>query len=104
MTAELELRLTQLLVLMVVTVLGCLMCARAYADEFIMSGGCYPKEVQAKFLKHGLKLDLSGNDRTRDSFAFIENRGQEYKIFTYKNLNEKEMLLMLQIITGADNG
>ena len=70
---------------------------QVYADKFQVPFECYPKEIQVKFAEHGLKLDLSGNDRTEDSFGFLENRGSEFYIYTYKTVEGEQLLLMLKI-------
>ena len=59
----------------------------SYADEIKIPVSCYPKEVQAKFLEHGYKLDLSANDREKDSWGFLVSRGSEFSIFTYKQID-----------------
>ena len=82
----------------ILIILMLLITTIAYADEYTIMGSCYPKKIQQQFADKGLKLDLSGNDRTPDSFGFILNEGTQFKIFTYKELNEEEMTLMLKII------
>lgn len=70
----------------------------AYCDEIRIPFNCYPKEIQADFAERGLKLDLSGNDRTPESWGFLENKGSSFSIFTYKPIIEKEFELITEII------
>lgn len=69
-----------------------------FADEFSIPFSVYPKQLQAKFKEHNLKLDLSGNDRTEDSFGFILNKGTSFSIFTYFNLTDEQMDVLLDIL------
>ena len=61
-----------------------LLCSLSYADSFRIPFSCYPKEVQKDFQIAGYKLDLSPNDRTEESWGFIESRGSHYFIHTYR--------------------
>lgn len=69
----------------------------ASADKLIISNTVYPRALQEEFAKNGVKLDLSGNDRTEDSWGFIENRGTEFWIFTYKNATMEDFDLVDKI-------
>ena len=63
---------------------------------------CYPKEVQAKFAETGRKLDLSGNDRTRDSWGFLDNRGGNFVIYTYRPATEADFKAIEEIVLLGD--
>jgi len=79
-----------------------LMCASmAYADKLIIPFDCYPKEIQTQFAETGRKLDLSGNDRTRESWGFIVNEGSQFTIYTYKSASQEDFTVMMNIIQGA---
>lgn len=69
----------------------------ATADELQIPFSCFPKEIQAKFLKYNLKLDLDGNERTKDSWGFLENKGSNYIIFTYRSVTQDELVLIMKI-------
>lgn len=71
-----------------------------YADEFRVPFSCYPKKVQAKFEEHNRKLDLSGNDRTEESWGFLESKGSNYVIYTYRPATEEDFQLIMDIIQG----
>ena len=85
-----------------------LITTNAFADKLGIPFSCYPRELQACFAKHGLKVDLSGNDRTYDSFGFIKNEGTEFWIYTYYNCTREELELIMKVIWesmgfGEDN-
>ena len=54
------------------------------AEIIIPFNNCYPKKVQESFAKRGYKVDLSANDRTKESVGFIENRGTQWLVITYE--------------------
>ena len=85
---------------LILTILFCLITSITFSDEFKIPFSCYPKQVQSKFKEHKLKLDLSGNNRTEDSWGFIQNKGTMFTIFTYSNITAEEMDLMLTILMG----
>ena len=70
----------------------------AYADIFKIPFSVFPRELQAKFALEGKKLDLNGNDRTKDSWGFIENKGTNFIIYTYKPATTEDFNLIKQII------
>ena len=76
--------------LLVITILS--------ADELTIPYSCYPKVIQTKFAEHNLKLDLNGDERTKDSWGFIKNEGAQYKIFTYKSITREELNLVTKIV------
>ena len=76
-----------------------IMCASAcFADKLIIQRDCYPRELQAEFLERGYVLDLNGIDRTKESWGFIENEGNQYMLYTYKSVTDKELTDILEII------
>lgn len=79
------------------------------ADEFQIPFACYPKQVQQDFALYGYKLDLSGNDRTPDSWGFLENKGDNYIIYTYRAVTKQDLETMRVILLNlhkkeVDNG
>ena len=68
------------------------------ADKLRIPFSCFPKEIQLDFQRKGLKLDLNGNDRTRDSWGFIMNEGNQYVIFTYRSLNNEDFDTVSEIL------
>ena len=72
----------------------------SYADEISVPFACYPKKVQEVFALNNLKLDLSGNDRTPESWGFIENKGTSFTLYSYKTLTKDELKRIENIILG----
>ena len=70
----------------------------AFADKLIIPFDCYPKQLQAAFATQGLKLDLSGVDRTDDSWGFLENQGTRFILYTYNPVQDWELKLLLETI------
>ena len=70
----------------------------AYAAKLIIPFQCYPKEIQQEFATRGKKLDLGGNDRTRDSWGFIVNEGTQYTIYTYDPISPDDFKLISEIV------
>jgi len=81
----------------------CLVCIAlpCLADKLIVPFDCYPKEIQSGFAEAGMKLDLSGNDRTRESWGFIVNEGSQFVIYTYKNATPEDFKIIMDIIQGS---
>lgn len=75
-----------------------------FSDQLIIPFSCYPYELQEKFAKHGRKLDLDRNARTRDSWAFLENRGQEFRIFTYFPATSEDFEIILKLAMERKDG
>ncbi|HEC64909.1 MAG TPA: hypothetical protein ENI23_06440 [bacterium] len=73
----------------------------AYSDQLLIPFDCYPKEVQKQLAKTGRKLDLSGNDRTEDSWGFIENKGSVYIIYTYKSATKDDLGAIMTLVQGG---
>ena len=78
-----------------------LFATNCFADEFRIPLRCHPKELQNHFAETGRKLDLSGNDETRDSWGFIENKGSSFVIYTYRAATDEDMALILKVIIGG---
>ena len=74
-----------------------LFCNLALADELLISFSCYPKLLQERFAEVNLKLDLDGNDRTKDSWGYLKNEGAGYIIYTYRSATKEELSLVLKI-------
>jgi len=70
----------------------------AYADELQIYFDCYPTEIQAEFNKVGKKLDLSANDRTKESWGFLVSKGTHYSIFTYNSVTPQDLELIQEIL------
>ncbi len=81
-----------------IIILVLLLSNAAFSDQFRLPFSCYPQELQAKFERAGYKLDLSANDRTRESWGFIQSEGASFSIFTYKSLQKEEMVAMHKIL------
>ena len=88
------------LTLIIASAMFFIIVIKATADEIKIPFSCYPKILQSKLEEKGYKLDLSGNDRTEESWGFLENKGTSFSIFTYQPVTEEE----LQMISGVVNG
>ena len=86
------------------TICMMLVANTAFSDKLIIPFDCYPKEIQAKFADTGRKLDLSGNDRTQDSWGFIVNEGTNYTIYTYKSASDEDLRVVMSISKWGNNG
>jgi len=73
-----------------------------FADELQVPFSCYPKQLQEVFNKSGRKLDLSGNDRTEESWGFVENKGSSYVIYTYKPATQEDFEFLIKILQGEN--
>ena len=82
----------------IIAILLLFICQIALADKLELMFECYPKEIQAKFKKAGIKLDLNGNDRTPNSWGFLENQGSRYNIYTYKPITPEGLIQVQKII------
>ena len=69
-----------------------------FPDQLIIPFECNPKQIQKAFKAHGIKLDLSGNDKTKHSWGFLQNEGSRYVIYTYKLIDKKDLELVQQIV------
>ena len=81
------------------TVIGVLLLVTtiSVADELQIPFSAWPKEIQIAFAETGRKLDLSGNDRTEDSWGFIENKGSNYTLFTYRSVTKEDFEIIMKI-------
>lgn len=84
--------------ILAIAVLVMMTASLSFADQLELPFECYPKSIQEKFAKHGKKLDLSGNDKTPDSWGFLENKGSKYVIYTYKPLEIPDEIDLVQKI------
>lgn len=75
-----------------------LLTTNAYADKIVVPFTVYPKEIQQLFKDKGYKLDLSGNERTEDSWGFIRNEGIEFTIYTYKGVTGEELEMIKKTV------
>ena len=69
----------------------------ALADKICIPFECDPKKLQESFARNGKKLDLSGNDKDNNSWGFLENKGQEYIIYTYKPVEKEDFEILLKV-------
>ena len=83
---------------LIIALILLLITTPVFPDKLHVPFSVYPKEIQKVFADKGLKLDLNGNDRTRDSWGFIDNQGSFYYIYTYENLTSDELMLVMDII------
>ena len=69
-----------------------------FSDEVIIPFECFPKQIQEKFLKHNIKLELNQETKEKDTFGFIRNNGSSYEIVTYKPVTEERLEMIKNII------
>lgn len=81
-----------------------LIAGYAIADEIICPFTTYPREVQKRFAEHGYKVDLDGNDRTPESWAFLDNRGSELRICTYQPITKKGFDTITKVLFRRNDG
>lgn len=74
----------------------------AQADELSIPFSCWPNELQREFNEVGIKLDLSGNERTNDSWGYILNKGNNFSIFTYGSINPDELDIVSYIVNKIE--
>jgi hypothetical protein len=72
------------------------------ADTIQIPLQCYPKNIQQKFAKVNKKLDLSANDREKDSWAFIRSNGTNYDICTYAPVTMQELELIQKVVLSEE--
>lgn len=72
------------------------------ADEVQIPFSCWPKEIQAEFLKYAKKLDLSPGERTDFSWGYLENLGSKYKIFTYRSVTPQELDIIMRVANKVE--
>ena len=70
----------------------------AFSDQLSIPFSCWPIELQAAFAEQGKKLDLSGVERTDDSWGYIENKGSEYTIYTYRATTKEDFDIISKIV------
>lgn len=75
----------------------------ASADEFRIPYECWPRELRREFAAEGKKVDLSGSDRTQESWGFIENKGDKFVIYTYRSINSDDLALIMNIVNKVEN-
>ena len=73
-----------------------------YGAELQIPFSCWPIQLQQEFQQAGLKLDFSSNERTKESFGYLVNEGSSYRIFTYKDLEEKDFNIIKDIVSKVE--
>ena len=69
----------------------------SFSDTVEVPFDCWPKEIQQGFKDNNLKLDLSANDRTEDSWGYLLSEGSSYKIFTYRSITPEQFEIIKTI-------
>ena len=75
-----------------------------FSDEFRFPFSIYPKEIQTKFAEYDRILDLNGNDRTEESWGFIENKGTNFIIYTYRSTTKEDFKIIKEVFAGGEDG
>ena len=92
-----KVRLDQLMIIVLITMIFIGVAFSLFADELQVPFSCYPRRLQQDFAQYNLTLDLSEIDRTPSSWGFIVNKGSKYSIFTYKPTTQHERAVVLQV-------
>ena len=71
-----------------------------FSDEIEFPFTCNVTKAQEVFKLNGMKLDLSGNEKTDDSWGYIESRGSKFILYSYKTLTREELQLIENIVFG----
>lgn len=79
-------------------IIALFICSSAFPDKLGIPFQCYPKQVQEKFAKHNMKLDLRAEDRTEDSWGFLVSEGSNYYLYSYNSVKIPEELELIQKI------
>ena len=74
----------------------------ALADEVKIPFSCWPLELQKEFSKLGKKLDLKSEDRTEESWGYLFNEGNSFKIYTYNHANEDDLESIRNIVFNIE--
>ena len=71
----------------------------SFANELQIPFECYPERIKKAFNDAGIELEISREVRKETTWGFIDNRGSNYSIFTYKPTTREELELINKIIT-----
>lgn len=82
----------------IILILLLVISGSAMADKFMVPHSCYPQKIVRKFAEYGLKLELSGEYRDKDSWGYLINEGNKFTIYTYYSVTEEERLMLLEIL------
>src|SRR3990167_5990885 len=74
----------------------------ANADVLEVPFSCWPKDLEIFFYKNGMKLDLSSDVRTSDSWGYIVNEGSSYKIITYRSIQKEDFEIIQKIVSTIE--
>jgi hypothetical protein len=77
-------------------------CILAYADELVIPLPCYPKQLQQFFLDRGYRVALTGNEREKDTWGFIENKGTSFSVISYYPITDKDLQVLKELVTTTD--
>jgi len=83
---------------LLLTFLMVFMVSVAVADEIQVPLSCWPKDLQQEFLAKGIKLDLRSEERTTESWGFVVNEGNSFKIFTYRSAQKEDFKIIQEIV------
>jgi len=77
-------------IIAIVLLLIIILAPKCYCDQLQLPFSCYPKDLQQGFARRGIKLDIDSNNRTKESWGFLENKGTYYILVTYKPVTDKD--------------
>ena len=87
---------------MVIIVFMLVLSSESYPDELKFPFSVYPRKLQAEFAEYDRKLDLNGNDRTEDSWGFVENKGTSFIIYTYHSATKEDFKIIREILLEGE--
>ena len=70
----------------------------ANSDVLQIPYSCWPIQLREAFSEKGIKLDLDPNERTKDSWGYVLNKGSTYDIFTYYSATSEDFKIVQEII------
>ncbi len=73
-----------------------------YADILQIPYSAWPIELQEEFKNSGKKLDLSPNERTKDSWGYIVSKGSTYDLYTYHSVTKDDFDIIQKVVFNVE--
>ena len=75
-----------------------LIATNVWADKIQIPFSCYPRQLSEDFARHGYKVDVNAEDRTKDSWAFIKSEGSSFWLYTYYPVQDRDFEMIKEVI------
>lgn len=82
----------------ILIILFLVFCGNVDAAELKIPFSCWPKELHEEFAKTGRKLDIHSEDRTKESWGYIVNKGSSFVLFSYNALTPEDFQLIQDVV------